>query len=240
MFGRKWFAFAAAAAVTVPVTSQFPAWAAPSSASLAPGTKMASYDRSGNQVSLCTTGFVVKDSRGYPVLVTAGHCDGGGPLAVRDSADGSWTDFGSFRLNAFTPPFDENSNDIGAVPLTGGPIAFTPALLGQSPVTDAALPRVGQTLCKHGITTGRQCGRVTAVSDRKVFFDAMNRAGDSGGPVYRENGDGTVTAVGVTSARTTNSIICTVDENDNPTQCGGKSIAELITPWMHDWGLFIN
>ena len=82
----------------------------------------------------------------------------------------------------------------------------------------------GQQLRHYGLITGPQhrgpaCGPIVNVSATKMRFLAPVDKGDSGGPVYYRNADGTATPVGI-SIRAADS---------------GGTIAELIGPWLQRW-----
>ena len=56
-------------------------------------------------------------------------------------------------------------------------------------------------------------------------FRAPVEKGDSGGPVYYRNADGTATPVGITIRAATT---------------GGGTVAELIGPWLERWSLSVD
>ena len=107
----------------------------------------------------------------------------------------SYSNIGSF--NAVV-----RQGDIGLVPLMpGSPVSLS--VSGAEPVTDATGEvAAGQTLCKVGLTTGRQYGPVTEIAGETVTFLATTQCGDSGGPVYSVSADGSATAVGITTGGT--------------------------------------
>lgn len=212
---------------------------------LAPGYPVTSLDRAGNVASAiaCTAGFTVRDRAGTPLMLTAGHCDKGGLLGVYFRGTGDLEPLGSFVRNAYveSPPgesYVDTLPDIGLVGLSATAVPVAVAILNRLPITAVERPSVGQRLCKIGSFSGISCGTVTKVSSSKVWFNAFNRHGDSGGPVYRDNGDGTVTAIAVNSAMPDEDADCRVDHTGDQ-DCGGTSIAELIVPWMTKWGLAI-
>ncbi|QZY43939.1 S1 family peptidase [Mycolicibacterium austroafricanum] len=236
------FAALFAAAVTL-IASSPPADSQPPPVDvIAPGYPVSSLDPSGNVISACTAGFTVHDSAGTPLMLTAGHCDEGGLLEIYFRGTGDFEPLGSFIRNGYESPPGEPFNatlpDIGLVGLSATAVPVAIALLNRMPITAVERPRVGQRLCKIGSYTGISCGTVTKVTSSKVHFGAFNRHGDSGGPVYRDNGDGTVTAIAVNSATPDDEADCQVDHT-GAQDCGGTTIAELIQPWMTRWGLTI-
>ena len=99
-------------------------------------------------------------------------------------------------------------------------------------VVVAADLQAGQQLCKFGMRTGRtECGQITDVTDSKVAFLAASQCGDSGGPVYLLRGDGAV-AVGIhiRGGRAN-------DPNPGCSIPATFSVAELVRPWLDQWGL---
>jgi hypothetical protein len=88
----------------------------------------------------------------------------------------------------------------------------------------------GKPTCHYGLITGPQyrgpeCGPITDVGPAKVKFLAPVEKGDSGGPVYCRNADGTATPVGIT--------IRAADED-------GGTVAELIGPWLNAGTLSVD
>lgn len=221
---------AAAASTTATSASAMP----PTVSMVAPGYPTANYTAQGALGSSCTAGFVVRNPNDTPILLMAGHCDEGGQVAIPYRETDDWQPVGSFIANMYTPPFSLTLPDIGAVPLKSTSVPVSSDLLGRTPITGAARPTVGQRLCKVGSYSATTCGNVIKVTSSKVFFTAFNRQGDSAGPVYFENGDGTVTAVGLDSGMP--SLDCGIDIVGNR-DCGGITVAELIVPWMQKWQL---
>ena len=76
------------------------------------------------------------------------------------------------------------------------------------------------------------CGQILDVTESKVMFLAPGQCGDSGGPVYLMQNDGTASAVG---------IYIRGSNPKNPTAgCSAPakfSVAELVQPWLDKWGL---
>lgn len=202
---------------------------------VAPGYPMRSDDPNRSVVSNCTVGFIVLNARGTPIMLTAGHCDEGGAQSVFYRGTGAWEPVGTFLINEFDPTFADGP-DIGVVPIKNTVVPASADLLGRTPVTGAARPTVGQRLCKVGSYSGTTCGEVTKVTSSKVYFEGFTRHGDSGGPVYLQNGDGTVTAVGITSATPDDQADCRIDTT-GARDCGGTAIAELVVPWLRKWDL---
>jgi hypothetical protein len=97
-----------------------------------------------------------------------------------------------------------------------------------TPVHDTHLA-AGQQLCHYGLITGPQhsgpaCGPIVNVSTTKVRFLAPVDKGDSGGPVYYRNADGTATPVGITIRGASD----------------GGTVAELVGPWLKRWSLSLD
>lgn len=148
---------------------------------------------------ICSMGFNV--SGGH--ILTAGHC-----AAFR----GPWVKESTGAL--IGPAIDSefpgaNGTDFGEIKDKGGlnqPGVIQGYDIGNIPVTGAANPFVGESVCKSGRTTERTCGQVLAVDVTVTYSDGVTvngmtqtnvcvQPGDSGGPLY----DGG-TGLGLTSA----------------------------------------
>lgn len=215
-------------AALLAVFTAFPAAAAPPlqpTEEIAPGIGLAVYNAAMTGGSSCSAGFLVHTDTGKPGFLTAGHCNKGGPVSYNNAA-GTYQTIGTFSQTVDVENGVEDS-DIALVEFTA--VAPTDsAIYGFRPVTGVASPvrlAIGDQLCKFGVGTGRQCGKVTYVSPTKVYFDAKTDSGDSGGPVYYRNADGTATAVGITI------------RTDDP---GSVAEAELVEPWLAKWNLTLD
>jgi hypothetical protein len=192
----------------------------PSVDALGPGVGLASYDASDSGGGTCTAGFLVHDRKGQIGLLSAAHCDEGGAVAVKLGA--SYDHVGSFSVAA-------SHGDIGLISLAPG-LPTNPSVNGTElveGVTDQV--STGEVLCKVGLATDRQCGPITDANASTVTFTATTQCGDSGGPVYAINADGSVTAVGIT-------IGGTMGAGTVPPPCGTaytSAVAQLIQPWLH-------
>ncbi|MCW2652932.1 MAG: hypothetical protein QOE41_1559 [Mycobacterium sp.] len=205
----------------------------PSVDTISPGIGVADYDgQSGGNT--CTAGFLVRTNSGQLALFSAGHCDEGGRVDVNLS--GSYTTIGTFTASIHQGDA-AGDTDIGLISLMPG-LPVTPAVVGAEPVRGATdHVKMGETLCKFGLTTDRQCGPVTNITASKVTFAAPTQCGDSGGPVYAINPDGSgVTAVGITTG-------ATMGVGSAPPACGSAStfsVAELIQPWLRKWAVTVQ
>lgn len=206
----------------------FPAAAAPplpAADEVAPGIGIVPVNANGGGESACSVGFLVHTSSGKPGFLTAGHCDHGGTASYKNAV-GTYETIGTFSQSVDVED-GVNDSDIALVEFTA-PAPTDSAIYGFRPVTGTASSvrlAIGDQLCKFGVATGRQCGKVTYISPTKVYFDAKADGGDSGGPVYYRNADGTATAVGIT--------IRTDD-------AGSVTEAELIEPWLAKWNLTLD
>ena len=125
-------------------------------------------------------------------------------------------------------------HDIGLIMLNGDSVPQNPAIGGSLPVSGVAGDvHTGQELCKFGMGSGEAtCGQITEVTDSKVVFMAPGQCGDSGGPVYLKEADGTVRAVGI--------LIRGGDPQTPKPGCSVPakfSVAELVQPWLDNWRL---
>ncbi|MEB3052123.1 hypothetical protein KV112_20650 [Mycolicibacter sp. MYC123] len=225
-----------AAAVSCAVLAAAPAQANPNLAdypapAVAPGVAIATYAPDRSPAGFCTVGWLVHDADGQAGLLTAGHCDHGGGGAYQNATDGT------LGVGRFTHHIDEGDRgedaDIAVLGIgnyrgAARPVATDTRIIGIRPTSAPANPgrlSVGQWLCHYGAATHLACGPITAVLDTKVIFAAPARKGDSGGPVYYRNSDGTATPVGVA-----------IRVEDG----GDGTVAELIGPWLERWHLTVD
>lgn len=192
----------------------------PSVDALGPGIGVLTLDAGLADADTCTAGFLVRDRAGRVGLLTAAHCDRGGPVTIKLAG----TDY--TRIGAFDGA--RRRGDIGFVALGPG-VPVSGAIAGVGPVAGASdRVTVGQQLCKVGLPTGLQCGPVTAVTGDTVTFAATTECGDSGGPVYTVRPDGSLAAVGILSAQT-------MGAGTIAPPCGTPftfAIAQLLQPWL--------
>jgi hypothetical protein len=153
----------------------------------------------------CTSGFGVNTSGGGRAILSAGHCgepgnritDGGGELIGNVGADDNTFDVLIVPTNAVSDRM-----------YIGGGTSTQ-----QRTVTGGGAPFVGERLCQSGNTSANTVGG--PVCNLQVLFEGTDsqrlweaqqldnqtaaRPGDSGGPVYLDRGDGTVTARGTST-----------------------------------------
>lgn len=203
---------------------------------LAPGVGIGIYDADGQPTDTCTAGWLVHDSTGQLGLLTAGHCDDGGGVTYFNKATGFQL-VGWFTHQAYQGDNGED-DDIALLGIANSPdgppqVTTDPRIIGIRPVTapadDARLAK-GRQLCHYGLISGAQrggplCGPITGVAANKVQFLAPVEKGDSGGPVYYRNADGTATPVGITI---------------RAASADGSTVAELIGPWLTRWSLSVE
>lgn len=184
---------------------------------------------------ICTAGFLVRTKDDRPALLSAGHCNkAGGPgmVAIRHGGLYKYPIVGTFTESIYDGN-NWNDFDIGLIALDPGKIPLSSEVDGH-PVTGLAdRVEIGDTLCHFGIRSGgAECGPVAASEENKIRFAAAARCGDSGGPVYRLQPDGTAEAVGIF-------IAVSNGDYSEPT-CDGDhvySVAQLIKPWLAAWEL---
>lgn len=184
----------------------------------------------------CTAGFLVRTSTGQAAVLTAGHCNRPGEMSrVTMNLDGvlPYATLGTFSRTVSEGVHDEQ-HDIGLVVLDGDNVPQTSAVAASLPVSGVAGGlQVGQQLCKFGMSSGGDaCGQIVEVTGSKVVFLATGQCGDSGGPVYLNQPDGTVSAVGI--------LIRGGDPNTPRAGCAAPakfSVAELLRPWLDRWHL---
>lgn len=184
----------------------------------------------------CTAGFLVHTSTGAAGILTAGHCNRRGqPSRVTMNLGGvlPYATVGTFRETVNEGVHNEQ-HDIGLITLDGDNIPPSSAIASSLAVTGVATNlQIGQQLCKFGMGSGADaCGQIVEITGSKVVFLASGRCGDSGGPVYRYERDGTVSAVGI--------LIRGGDPYTPKGGCAARakfSVAELVRPWLDKWHL---
>ncbi|MGD1174035.1 S1 family peptidase [Mycobacterium seoulense] len=208
----------------------------PASSAVGPGTGIYVQYADGSGGMGCTAGFLVRTSTGQPGVLTAGHCNRPGEASnVTMNLGGTlpYATLGTFSQTVSEGVHNEQ-HDIGLIVLNGDNVPQNPAIGAALPVSGVATGlEPGQELCKFGMGTGKAtCGPITEITDSKVVFQAPGQCGDSGGPVYLDQGDGTVRAVGI--------LIRGGDPSTPKPGCAVPakfSIAELVQPWLAKWGL---
>jgi V8-like Glu-specific endopeptidase len=210
----------------------------PAASAIGPGAGIAVTYADGSGGMGCTAGFLVRTNTGQAGVLTAGHCNKPGEASktsVNFPGNGSYVTVGTFSRTVSEGRLGE-AHDIGLVVLDSDKVPRNPAIAASLPVTGVTSDlRVGQQLCKFGMKTGRpECGQITDLSESKVAFLAASECGDSGGPVYLIQRDGTATAVGIH--------IRGGRANDPNPGCGTPatfSVAELVQPWLDAWNLTV-
>ena len=203
---------------------------------LAPGVGIGIYDADGHPTDTCTAGWLVHDDTGQPGVLTAGHCDDGGGVNYFNKKTGFQV-VGWFTHQVYDGD-SAGDDDIAVLGIANSPdmppqVPTDTRIIGIRPVTPSADDThlaEGQQLCHYGLISGAQhggpeCGPIIYVSPTKVHFLAHVQKGDSGGPVYYRNADGTATPVGITIR---------AGDADRGT------IAELIGPWLKRWSLSVD
>ncbi|WP_232011215.1 S1 family peptidase [Mycobacterium shigaense] len=184
----------------------------------------------------CTAGFLVHTGSGQPGFLTAGHCNRPHQASrVTMNLGGilPYVTLGTFNRTV-TEGAPTDQHDIGLIVLDGEQVPQTSAIAASLQVSGVTTDlRIGQQLCKYGMSTGQEeCGQILDITGSKVVFAATGQCGDSGGPVYAVQTDGTASAVGI-DIRGGNPL--------NPKAgCSAPakfSIAELVQPWLQQWNL---
>jgi V8-like Glu-specific endopeptidase len=209
----------------------------PTASAVGPGTGIYVAYADGSGGMGCTAGFLVRTAAtGQAGVLTAGHCNRPGELSKVTMNLGGvmpYATLGTFSRTISEGVHDEQ-HDIGLITLDGDNIPQSPAIAASVPVSGVATqPQVGQQLCKFGMGSGADaCGQIVEVTASKVVFLASGQCGDSGGPVYLYESDGTVSAVGI--------LIRGGDPDTGKAGCSARakfSVAELVRPWLDKWGL---
>lgn len=210
--------------------------ALPAASAVGPGAGIYVEYADGSGGMGCTAGFLVRTSTGQAGVLTAGHCNRAGqPSKVTMNLAGilPYTTFGTFGQTV-SEGVHREQHDIGLIVLDGDNVPQTSAIAASLRVSGVATElQIGQQLCKFGMSTSEaKCGQILDVTDSKVVFLATSRCGDSGGPVYLVQSDGTASAVGIDIRGFT--------PNSPDVGCSTPakfSVAELVQPWLDKWNL---
>ena len=151
------------------------------------GTHSDTEHMGGEILNECTSGFAITDSSGVRGIATAGHCsnsltDDGSNLTYQAEHIGDYGDFQWHRG-------PQNHVD----EFYGGYASSTEASIRD--VDFVGSPDEGQTLCRNGKVSHRDCqevfhtnactvGTANDVCNLVVMEGSLSAAGDSGGPVY--------------------------------------------------------
>lgn len=208
----------------------------PAASAVGPGSGIYVQYADGSGGMGCTAGFLVRSSTGQAGVLTAGHCNRPGQrstVSMNLAGILPYAKVGTFSRTV-SEGVHEEQHDIGLIQLDGETVPRSSAIGASLPVSGVATAlHVGQELCKFGMGTGEStCGQVTQITGSKVVFRAVGQCGDSGGPVYVNQGDGTVGAVGI--------LIRGGDPYTPQPKCFAParfSVAELVQPWLDKWHL---
>ncbi|GBG38464.1 S1 family peptidase [Mycobacterium montefiorense] len=210
--------------------------ALPASTAAGPGAGIYVEYADGSGGMGCTAGFLVRTSTGEAGLLTAGHCNRPHtPSKVVMNLGGilPYAKLGTFARTVSEGVHNEQ-HDIGLIVLDGDNVPRSSAVATTLPITGVTTDlSIGQELCKFGMSSGEaECGPVLDVTESKVSFLAGGQCGDSGGPVYLIQNDGTATAVGI-DIRGSNP----ATPNAGCLAPAKFSVAELVQPWLNKWQL---
>ncbi|WAC91162.1 S1 family peptidase [Mycobacterium sp. Aquia_213] len=141
-------------------------------------------------ITKCTTGFAAQGGDGGYYLFTSGHCDHAAPFTYDENVPlghitasevlGDLKDAAIIRLD---PGVGAPGGDVAGQRVRG--------------VLSAGQIKSGMPFCKLGAMTGETCGSVKSIDGEVIEANVFAQPGDSGGPGYVKNADGTVTAVGL-------------------------------------------
>lgn len=152
-------------------------------------------------------------------MLAAGHCDKGGTVVIKlPGADYT-------RISAFD--VGRERGDIGFVALMPG-VPVSASLTGIERVKGSPTTSPRMRCCARWALPPAASVGPSPTSRPARSPSERPRNGDSGGPVYSVNPDGSATAVGITSAGT-------LGEGTVAPPCGTPltyAIAQLIQPWL--------
>jgi hypothetical protein len=182
-----------------------------------------------SQVEGCTSAFPASRN-GAKVLITAGHCHESGtwklgnPVSsvIGSTAESHWQD--SLRIDAAAITIDSG--------LSQPCIVRVSTCVSFSFQTQAIVQ--GMPIFKAGSRTGEKSGSVTSanmsVADMasEVATNVCTLAGDSGGVLYVDNGDNTVTPLGISHAST-----APQDPTDQDSDCLATGYTSFFQNWRY-------
>ncbi|CQD04609.1 trypsin domain-containing protein [Mycobacterium lentiflavum] len=170
-------------------------------------------------ITKCSTGFAAQGGDGSYYLFTSGHCDHGAPFTYDDNVPlghvtasemlGDLKDAAIIRLD---PGVGVPGADVGGQRVRGA--------------LSASQIKAGMPFCKFGAMSGETCGSVKNIDGEVVEANVFAQPGDSGGPGYVKNPDGTVTAVGLVMETS-----LTGDPN--------TTYFVLVQPLLGNWGVHL-
>ena len=121
-------------------------------------------------------------NRPHTYAITAGHCRSTAAGYARDTRSGLTGTF----THAIVEPPRSGGADYGLIDF--GVRSMPLSLIGDTPTTDDhPQPRLGQSVCHTGVSSGQHCGQIAAShGDDQYLSTGMPASipGDSGGPVW--------------------------------------------------------
>lgn len=180
----------------------------------------------------CTAAFAVGLANGQSGFLTAGHC-----FSPQTAANQQTVLIGSVGATGHSFNYGPSDHGIYALndsPNTNDALPQVADDNGTHPVRGITEPAVGTEICKHGITTGTTCGKVTLVNTRVTYAasntrpstqingviqsDLCSEPGDSGSAVYTRPAAGNNTAVNAVAVHSGGSTF----KQGNKQLCGEK------------------
>lgn len=158
------------------------------------------------------------------LIYTAAHC--------YEPGKSTEVSVGRYRVGRYRPDLVYNTKlDLVAIKLYAGVTTEHTQCTADlcRPISGLRTPKVGDYVCKYGSVTLQTCGRITKLWDNEMSMQLPVMHGDSGGPVYQFDDDGSVHLVGVTTG---------LSRNDPSTAYATMitRIADLLVrTWGADW-----
>ena len=208
----------------------------PASSAVSPGVGIYVQYADGSGGMGCTAGFLVRTSTGQPGVLTAGHCNRPGePSKVTMNLAGilPYTTLGTFSRTV-SEGVQNEQHDIGLIVLNGDNV---PQIRPSGPPCRSPASPPNCRPARNSANSGWVPAKPYADRSRKSPIARScswrpGQCGDSGGPVYLNDSDGTVRAVGI--------LIRGGDPYTPKLKCSAPakfSVAELIRPWLDKWRL---
>jgi len=161
-----------------------------------PGERIDYINSDGGRNQYCTLGHVYNGADMHVYAVTAGHCRNSTNGYVRTERSGQTGTF----LRTLVEPASGGGPDYGLIDFGIDPLAG--AYIGdvRTISTSHPEPRIGQTVCRSGISSGTHCGTIADHQGQDQYLTTGmpdSIPGDSGAPVWIRNGNRPAEIIGI-------------------------------------------
>ncbi|ASL12336.1 serine protease (plasmid) [Mycobacterium europaeum] len=164
---------------------------------VSPGDEV-DYINPGGRNQFCTIGYVYTGADMHTYAITAGHCRADSRAGyARDKRNGLT---GDFVRSVFEPPRSGGA-DYALIDFSTNSLASAFITDHRMPFIDGyPEPQIGETVCRMGVSSGQQCGQITASQGEDQYLTTgmpPSIPGDSGGPVWTSTAHGFPQIIGI-------------------------------------------